>query len=488
MSPLDQNQIEPSHCSSSAHASEWQTKVRTAFQVLFKDPAAKEKSTAQLKAIVSVMTIQQDILVTLKTGGGKSALWMISPLIDPDQRCIVVCPFVVLLEEQVSKCCALGLRAHNFTKDKEVPDNVQILFLQVETCSAMAFREFLETPFGNSFKKIFIDECHDMIMCHPERKRPWELLASQFSRMNCQIILLSATFSPAITAAYIQPFGIHLSQLHEVRSCTDRPEIGFHVLRVLPSDANGALHLLVAKLQTRMARSDRMLVFFSSNREADEFGAAISCAVFHSGLPTMGENSKADNLDKWDSGKTKVMACTTAFAQGIDRSSIRFVVINGVEYGLPVVNQMAGRAGRDGKEAHAFYLTCKTEFGAFTSDLDFDSTYALQDVVFGTTCRRYTSISCMDGPQFAYCCKNKADVMQCDICGPTAEVHVFALNAIRGRWNQLATGHIVVPSAPSSSSSGQGQDRNLFRLSQTRSGITKASAKEVIRLCMFFNL
>jgi hypothetical protein len=139
--PSYQDLIKPLDHSSSALANEWKEKVRKAFQLLFKDPTAKEKSTEQLNAIVSVMTIQLDILVTLKTGGGKSALWMIAPLIDASQRCIVVCPFVVLLEEQVRKCCAAGLRAHNFTKNKVVPDDVQILFLQVETCSAMAFQE-----------------------------------------------------------------------------------------------------------------------------------------------------------------------------------------------------------------------------------------------------------------------------------------------------------------------------------------------------------
>ncbi|KAG1837461.1 hypothetical protein DFJ58DRAFT_734353 [Suillus subalutaceus] len=439
----DQDQIGPPPYPSSAHANQWRMRVRSAFKLLFKDPAAKEKSREQLNAIVSVMTVKKDILVTLKTGGGKSALWMVAPLIDPDQRCIVVCPFVVLLEEQVSKCCAAGLKAHNFTKNKVVPDDVQILFLQVETCSGVAFREFLATPVGSLFNKMFLDECHDMVMCHPERKRPWELLAP-----------------------YLRHFNIAVSELHEVRSCTDRPEIGFHVLQVLPTHAKGALQNLVAKLQSRMGKSDRMLVFFASNREADAFGTAMNFAVFHSELPTMGENSKADNLEKWDSGKTKVMACTTAFAQGVDRSSVRFVIINGVEYGLPVINQMAGRAGRDGKEAHTFYLTSKTDFGAFESDFDFDSLGALQNMVFGNTCRRHTSISCMDGSHFAYRCKDKPDVIPCDICDPTTQIHCFALDAIKEPWLPLTTGRILVPSS-SPSTDDQGQEHITFALSQT---------------------
>ncbi|KAG1808875.1 uncharacterized protein BJ212DRAFT_1484733 [Suillus subaureus] len=78
----DQDLIKPLDHSSSALANKWKEKVHKAFQLLFKDLAAKEKSMEQLNVIVSMMTIQLDILITLKTGGGKSALWMIAPLID----------------------------------------------------------------------------------------------------------------------------------------------------------------------------------------------------------------------------------------------------------------------------------------------------------------------------------------------------------------------------------------------------------------------
>ncbi|KAG1808877.1 uncharacterized protein BJ212DRAFT_1302780 [Suillus subaureus] len=141
----------------------------------------------------------------------------------------------------------------------------------------------------------------------------------------------------------------------------------------------------------------------------------------------MGENSKADNLDKWDSGKTKV--------------------------------------GWDGEEAHAFYLTSKTDFGAFPSNSDFDSLYAPQSVVFGTTCCRYTSISCMDGQSFAYHCKDKPHVMQCVICGPTTHIHHFALDAIKEPQRKLATGCILVPNS-SSPPESQGQAHTMSTLSQ----------------------
>ncbi|KAG1844369.1 hypothetical protein F4604DRAFT_1937570 [Suillus subluteus] len=441
----------------------WTQKVRAAFRQLFKDPAAKERSREQCKAIMSVMSTKKDTIITLKTGGGKSALWMTAPLIDPSQRCIVVCPFVVLLEEQVEKCLQFGLRAHNFTKDKNVPLDVQILFVQVESASSKAFQVFLASPQGSSFTKMFIDEHHDILVCHPDRKEPWHRLAAQFSRWPKQINLLSATSPPANTAAYLKVFSLELNEVLIYRTCTDRPEIGLHVLRILPNRFKASLQSLVRQLQLKMSGPDRMLVFFNSNKEADNFSTTIQCAVFHSDLPTMGGNTKTHNLTRWDSGETKVMACTTAFAQGVDRSSVRFVVISEVEYGLMVVNQMSGRSGRDGREAHTFYLTQKTNLSSFESDQDYHCIKGLDDVLFNNDCRRYTSIKCMDGRGFAYRCNDRPGVAKCDVCDPASEMQGIALRAIKDASLQPsssatnATPKILVPSSsqPSQPTSSQ---------------------------------
>lgn len=157
----------------------------------------------------------------------------------------------------------------------------------------------------------------------------------------------------------------------------------------------------------------------------------MDCAVFHSELPILQGNTKAENLARWDRGDTQVMACTTAFAQGVDRSSVRFVVIAGVEYGLLVVNQMSGRAGRDGREAHTFYLTQTTSLCSFESEKDYHCIKGLDDVLFSKDCRRYTSIKCMDGRGFAYRCKDRTYAVRCDICDPTSTMHLFALRAIK---------------------------------------------------------
>lgn len=115
-------------------------RIRGAIRQLTGDPSAMEKSRAQLDALIAVMTESSDLVITMKTGGGKSMLWVVPHKLDEDAKSIVVCPFVALLNEQYEKTTAFGLRCHNFgNKNVMVPDNVQVLFMQVEHCASERF-------------------------------------------------------------------------------------------------------------------------------------------------------------------------------------------------------------------------------------------------------------------------------------------------------------------------------------------------------------
>jgi hypothetical protein len=116
--------------------------VRDAIRYLMQDPTATEKNQAQMDAIVAVLTETRDVMIIMKTGGGKSILWMVPSVLDDEAKSIVVCPFVALLEEQYAKAAAAGLRCHNYSHSKDVPGNVQILFVQVEHCSSEVFARY----------------------------------------------------------------------------------------------------------------------------------------------------------------------------------------------------------------------------------------------------------------------------------------------------------------------------------------------------------
>lgn len=116
--------------------------IRGAIIHITKDDNAREKGTNQMNMLIAVMTEHTDLVITMKTGGGKSMLWMVPSVMDQGARSIVVCPSVSLLCEQYTTAADTGLRCHNYCMSKMVPNNVQILFVRAEDCQSEAFSRY----------------------------------------------------------------------------------------------------------------------------------------------------------------------------------------------------------------------------------------------------------------------------------------------------------------------------------------------------------
>ena len=50
-----------------------------------------EKSRTQILSIPLVMQQEQNLIITMWTGGGKSMLWLVLPLLDQAGKFIIVC-------------------------------------------------------------------------------------------------------------------------------------------------------------------------------------------------------------------------------------------------------------------------------------------------------------------------------------------------------------------------------------------------------------
>lgn len=248
------------------------------------------------------------------------------------------------------------------------------------------------------------------------------------------VILLSATVPPHLVGRFAEAFKMKKDELIEIRSSTDRPEIGMHVVRIpaqtIHSDAFDALIRLTDKLSACLKEGERMLAFFNSNDEADSYANKTGSAVYHSKLYARG-NTRADNLGRWDKGHTRIMACTTAFAQGVDRPNVRFVVIFKPSFGLLAINQMLGRAGRDGKPSHVFFLTVGNVIlsSSNVEDAKDRCSKELEVLVNSNCCRRHTNTKYMDGEVLGMTCIEGHGI-QCDICDPQSDMQQLAMKAI----------------------------------------------------------
>ena len=275
-----------------------------------------------------------------------------------------------------------------------------------------------------------MDEHHDQLCCPPERKVAWKKLALWASVRHVPIILLSATAPPRFESTLLSRYQLRVGSTAFVRSRTDRPELGFHTVQLEPLLPEEALSHLVQALKGRLKKDEKMLVFFCATALADAFSEKHRCAVFHSRLPKDG-NTKSYNLARWDNEEAAVMACSSAFASGVDRPNVRFIVIYNPQYNLMTTMQMAGRAGRDGKESHVFFATPETQGATFRERRNPDMPWELGQLVHEKQCRVYQSTLYMDGAALARKCSASPSQVPCDVCRPDGEMHTFALNAVK---------------------------------------------------------
>jgi hypothetical protein len=255
-------------------------------------------------------------------------------------------------------------------------------------------------------------------------------LALWASTKYISIILLSATSPPCLEKRLLRNYKLDMGSTAFIRSGTGRPEIGLHTVQLDPLLPEEALSHLVHALKGRLEKDERMLVFFESCALAGAFSEKSRCAVFHSRLPASG-NTKSYNLSIWDEGETTVMACTSAFASGVDRPRVRFVVIHSPRHSLTTTMQMAGRAGRDGKESHVFFATAETQGASFPDGGNPDMPWELGQLVHRKQCRAYQWALYMDGEALARECSRSPMQVPCDVCDPGGEMHTFALNAVK---------------------------------------------------------
>lgn len=288
------------------------------------------------------------------------------------------------------------------------------------------------------------------------------------------VILLSGTNPPSLQSQILANFGLHRDHTALIRSPTNRSELGLHVVHLDPFTGSAALARLVLALLGKLQADERMLVFFECCKLAEGFAKEHNFAVYHSKL--LDSDVKRENLCLWDTGKTQVMACTSAFGFGVDRPNVRFVVIFNPKHSLLTTMQMAGRAGRNGREAHVFLATSE-RLPSFRESNDPSFALELGQLIHQQTCRVYQAMYSIDGPEMARTCIGLQGQVPCDICQPNSDMHVFATSAVQDpmrRFVRPGTREGTKTSAGSSHAIGDGFRTARSLLEQTATQTNEA--------------
>ncbi len=347
----------------------------------------------------------KDAIVLLPTAAGKSIAYQLASLLRPGP-CIVIAPILSLMDDQIENLERYGLdrndqitSKYDFQKRMAVLQDMQeglldFCFVSPERFQIREFRAALDDlTTHRSIALIAIDEAHCVSEWGHEF-RPAYLNLAKTSRKYCSTTTGQIPPLMALTGTASRPVLKDVQRELEVDDYEalitpvsfDRGELKFGIIKCDSDQKRSRLAGLFKRLPGKFGSALPPITFFEprdtktpsglifcrhvngdfgtaeiarfaekeiSQRTTDYSGKAPKWAK---GSPKEWDRIKRRNGADFKSNRVSLMTCTSAFGMGIDKPNIRYTIHYGIPGSIESFYQEAGRAGRDGEEAHCMIL------------------------------------------------------------------------------------------------------------------------------------
>ncbi|WP_179019088.1 RecQ family ATP-dependent DNA helicase [Winogradskyella forsetii] len=309
----------------------------------------------QEEIITSVLN-QEDTFALLPTGGGKSVCFQIPALIQ-DGICIVISPLIALMKDQVNTLKEKGIKAIALTSGMSYKDldtqldnciygNYKFLYLSPERLQQTLVQERIQQMKVNL---IAVDEAHCISQWGNDFRPAYHniaVLRKMHPHVNC--IALTATAKHNVVDDIVENLDFINPKIFKASFA--RPNIAYHVIHT-----DDKLFQLGHLLKTHSGSS---IIYVRNRRATTDINnflnaKGFSSTYYHGGITN---KEKQERLYQWTNGQIEIIVATTAFGMGIDKANVRTVIHFNLPESLESYYQEAGRAGRDGKLAHAIIL------------------------------------------------------------------------------------------------------------------------------------
>jgi ATP-dependent DNA helicase RecQ len=308
------------------------------------------------RKIIENALADQDLLVIMPTGGGKSLCFQLPALLKPGLM-IVISPLIALMQDQVDALQDNGIGATYLNsslspkevqeREKQIFENkIKLLYVAPERLLGDRFQFFfnrLVTEIGIS--AFAIDEAH----CVSEWGHDFRPEYRQLSQLRQQypkipIFAFTATATKRVQKDIIDQLKLHKPSVH--LTSFNRPNLYYEII---PKEKRSYEQLL--KFIKTLKGSG--IIYCMSRKMVDEISDrlqedGIKALPYHAG---MGDENRRINQTQFIRDEVRIIVATVAFGMGINKPDVRFVIHYDLPRNLESYYQESGRAGRDNDPA-----------------------------------------------------------------------------------------------------------------------------------------
>lgn len=328
--------------------------------------------------IIRSLLAQQDALVVMPTGGGKSICFQLPALLQTGLT-IVVSPLVALMENQVKELRERHLSAallhselptHQRRQTLQLLERQQLrlLYLSPETLlSAPVWERLCQAQL--KINGLILDEAHCLVQWgetfRPAYRRLGAvrpaLLKSKPIGTKIAMVAERTAFGIAAFTATADPTAQktiqQVLQLQQPAIFKQNPyRQNLHLKVQIVWTPRGRRQQLLKFIEAKPRQAG--LVYVRTRRDSESLAEWLSklghtTAAYHAGLSP---DQRRSIESKWLSGEIPFVVSTSAFGMGINKSDVRWVIHFHAPLLLSEYVQEIGRAGRDGKPSIALTL------------------------------------------------------------------------------------------------------------------------------------